>query len=115
MIGATHEFSIKRVLGLIAGLAGVATLMGFDANGRTGIKCARLCAWPAHRRSQAFPATASIVALAALCTAFAFTMLFMLTNEVGAARATLVANINPAFAVLLGVLVFDRAGRAACS
>ena len=148
MIGVTHSFSVKRVLGLVAGLAGVAALMGFDSNqphwrafaalalsalgyalgplivarklsdhDATGVVAASLVLaalfyvpavpvyWPS---SFSWPATASIVALAALCTAFAFTMLFMLVNEVGAARATLVAYINPAFAVLLGVLVLNE-------
>lgn len=148
MIGLTHSFSIKRVLGLVAGLAGVAVLMGFDANqphwlafaalalsalgyalgplivarklsnhDATGVVAASLVlaalfyvpAVPMHwPGSFSWSATASIVALAALCTAFAFTMLFMLINEVGAARATLVAYINPAFAVLLGVLVLSE-------
>jgi drug/metabolite transporter (DMT)-like permease len=141
-------FSTRRMLGLAAGLTGVAALMGFDTErphwlafaalalsavgyalgplvvarklsdrDATGVVAASLVlaalfylpAVPAHWPAS-FPvaATASVVALAALCTAFAFTMLFALVNEVGAARATLVAYINPAVAVLLGVLVLGE-------
>lgn len=148
MIGSSHALSIKRVLGLVAGLAGVAALMGFDGgqphwpafaalalaavgyaagplvvarklagHDATGVVAASLVLaaifylpavpsqWPS---AVSLPATASIVALGALCTAFAFTLMFILIKEVGAARSTLVAYINPAVAVLLGVLVLDE-------
>ena len=148
MIGLKHSLSFKRILGLVAGLAGVAALMGFEADGphwpafvalglsalgyalgplivarnlsrqdATGVVAASLIlaaliyvpAVPAHwPGSFTLAATASIIVLAALCTAFAFTLLFELINEVGAARATLVAYINPAIAVLLGVVVMNE-------
>lgn len=147
-MGSMHALSLKRVLGLAAGLAGVAALMGFDSgqphwpafvaltlsaigyaagplvaarklsdHDATGVVAASLVlaalfylpAVPFHwPNTFSMPASVSIVALAALCTAFAFTMLFMLIKEVGAARATLVAYINPAVAVLLGVLVLNE-------
>ncbi len=53
-------------------------------------------------------ATAAVVALALLCTALAFRLLFALVAEVGPARATIVAYINPAVATLLGVAVLDE-------
>lgn len=58
--------------------------------------------WPAR-----FPLDASlaVIALAVLCTALAFQMLFALIAEVGASRATVIAYLNPAVAVLLGVAV----------
>lgn len=61
--------------------------------------------WPPVFSGQA---TAAIVALAAVCTAFAFTLMFELIREVGAARSTLVAYVNPGVAVLLGVLLFGE-------
>jgi drug/metabolite transporter (DMT)-like permease len=50
----------------------------------------------------------SIVGLGVLCTAIAFVLLFALIAEAGAARATLVAYLNPAVAVLLGAAVLDE-------
>jgi len=57
------------------------------------------------------PSTGAILALVALglvCTAFAFVLFFNLIAEVGGARSTLVAYINPLVAVLLGALFLDE-------
>lgn len=61
--------------------------------------------WPAR-----FPLDASlaVIALAVVCTAVAFQLLFALIAEVGASRATVIAYLNPAVAVLLGVAVLDE-------
>jgi drug/metabolite transporter (DMT)-like permease len=61
--------------------------------------------WPAR-----FPLDASlaVIALAVVCTALAFQLLFALIAEVGASRATVIAYLNPAVAVLLGVVVLDE-------
>lgn len=54
------------------------------------------------------PAVLSLAALGAVCTAVAFVLFFGLIAEVGAARSTLVAYLNPVVAVLLGALVLDE-------
>ncbi|WID96204.1 DMT family transporter [Bosea vestrisii] len=61
--------------------------------------------WPAR-----FPLDASlaVIALAVFCTALAFQLLFALIAEVGASRATVIAYLNPAVAVLLGVAVLGE-------
>ncbi len=61
--------------------------------------------WPTR-----FPLDASlaVLALAIICTALAFQLLFALISEVGASRATVIAYLNPAVAVLLGVAVLDE-------
>ncbi|MCV9941169.1 DMT family transporter [Boseaceae bacterium BT-24-1] len=61
--------------------------------------------WPAR-----FPLEASlaVIALAVFCTALAFQLLFALIAEVGASRATVIAYLNPAVAVLLGVAVLGE-------
>jgi drug/metabolite transporter (DMT)-like permease len=61
--------------------------------------------WPAR-----FPLDASlaVIALAVICTALAFQLLFALIAEVGASRATVIAYLNPAVAVLLGVAVLGE-------
>lgn len=56
------------------------------------------------------PADASlaVLGLAVLCTGIAFTVFFALIAEVGPARATLITFVNPAVAVVLGVLILDE-------
>lgn len=62
--------------------------------------------WP----SAAVPATAwwSLVVLGLVCTAVAFLVLFALVAEAGPTRTTVITYINPAVAVLLGVLVLGE-------
>jgi len=59
-------------------------------------------AWPST------PVVASVVALALVCSGVAFLIFFALIREVGPVRATVVAYINPAVAVLAGVLVLGE-------
>jgi drug/metabolite transporter (DMT)-like permease len=51
---------------------------------------------------------ASVLALGLVCTALALLLYFYLINAAGAARASVVAYINPAIAALLGVLLLDE-------
>jgi drug/metabolite transporter (DMT)-like permease len=51
----------------------------------------------------------SVVLLVVLCTAVAFLVYFALIGEVGPARATVITYINPAVAVVLGVLILHEA------
>jgi drug/metabolite transporter (DMT)-like permease len=50
----------------------------------------------------------ALLALGVVCTALAFVLFFGLIAEVGGARATLVAYLNPVVAVALGALVLDE-------
>ncbi len=61
--------------------------------------------WPTGLRLNGI---AALVTLGVVCTALAFTLFFRLIGEVGAARATLVAYLNPLVAVALGALVLDE-------
>lgn len=47
----------------------------------------------------------ALLALASICTGVAFLVFFALIGEAGPARATLITFVNPAVAVLLGVVV----------
>ena len=49
------------------------------------------------------PVLASVVTLGVICTAVAFLVFFALIGEVGPIRATIIAYVNPAVAVVLGV------------
>jgi drug/metabolite transporter (DMT)-like permease len=51
---------------------------------------------------------ASVAGLAFVCTALAFLLFFALIAEVGPSRSTVITYINPAVAVLLGVLVLGE-------
>ena len=51
---------------------------------------------------------ASVAALGVICTALAFVLFFQLIAEIGPARSTVITYVNPAVAVLLGVLVLDE-------
>jgi drug/metabolite transporter (DMT)-like permease len=62
--------------------------------------------WP-----DAVPATRVLVALAGLaliCTALAFLVFFALIREVGASRALVFTYVNPAVAIVAGVLVLGE-------
>jgi drug/metabolite transporter (DMT)-like permease len=58
--------------------------------------------WPSGK------VVASIVGLAVICTAIAFLVFFALIAEVGPARATVITYVNPAVALLLGVVVLNE-------
>jgi drug/metabolite transporter (DMT)-like permease len=64
-------------------------------------------AWPSGQ------AVLAVLTLAVVCTAVAFLVFFELIAEVGAARSTVITYVNPAVAVLLGVLVLDESFTAA--
>jgi len=53
-------------------------------------------------------AVAAAVVLGVVCTAFAFPVFFALIAEVGPVRATVVTYVNPAVAVLAGVLLLGE-------
>ena len=62
--------------------------------------------WPRGHISQA--STFSLIALGIFSTALAFALFFMVMDEIGPARASLVTYINTAVAVLLGVLLLSE-------
>ena len=53
-------------------------------------------------------AVLSMVGLTAVCTALAFTIFFALIKEVGPMRATVITYLNPAVALVLGVVVLGE-------
>jgi drug/metabolite transporter (DMT)-like permease len=50
----------------------------------------------------------SVAGLALVCTALAFIVFFALIAEVGPARATVITYVNPAVALVLGVLLLNE-------
>jgi drug/metabolite transporter (DMT)-like permease len=61
--------------------------------------------WPHH---VAATGVASIVILGLVCTALAFVVFFALIGEIGPARATVFTYVNPAIAVILGLLLLGE-------
>jgi drug/metabolite transporter (DMT)-like permease len=60
---------------------------------------------PAH---VTFEVAAAVAGLAFICTALAFLLFFELIAEVGPARSTVITYLNPAVAVLLGVVLLGE-------
>ena len=62
--------------------------------------------WP----TGSVPASAwwSVLVLGLVCTALAFVLFYDLIAEIGPTRATVITYLNPAVALLLGVLVLDE-------
>jgi drug/metabolite transporter (DMT)-like permease len=58
-------------------------------------------------------ALAAVAVLGVVCSALAFVVFFALIVEAGPTRATVITYVNPAVAVLLGVLVLDESLSAA--
>ena len=54
------------------------------------------------------PALLALLGLGAVCTALALAMFFVLIREVGPQRALIITFVNPAVAVLLGVLLLGE-------
>jgi drug/metabolite transporter (DMT)-like permease len=54
------------------------------------------------------PALLSLVGLGAVCTALALALFFVLIREVGPQRALVITFVNPAVAVVLGVLLLGE-------
>jgi drug/metabolite transporter (DMT)-like permease len=50
----------------------------------------------------------AVVLLGALCTAAAFLIFFALIAEVGPSRTTLITYVNPAVAVILGIVILNE-------
>jgi len=62
--------------------------------------------WPATPPST--QALAAIAVLGIVCTGLAFIVFFALVREVGPNRATVITYVNPAVAVVLGVLILSE-------
>ncbi|CAN5207511.1 EamA family transporter [soil metagenome] len=63
-------------------------------------------AWPAVWPSA--PVTVSVIVLAVVCSALAFLLMIALIAEIGPVRTTAITYVNPAVAILAGVLVLGE-------
>lgn len=62
--------------------------------------------WPTEVPS--LPVIASVVTLAVVCSATAFLLMFALIAEIGPVRTTAITYVNPAVAIVAGVLVLGE-------
>jgi drug/metabolite transporter (DMT)-like permease len=98
----SHSLSDLPSLGVVAASLAISTVVYLPP----GILEAP-GAWPSAK------VTLAVLGLAVICTAVAFLVFFELIAEVGPARSTVITYVNPAVAVLLGVLILDEAFTAA--
>ncbi|MBV8195854.1 MAG: DMT family transporter [Candidatus Dormibacteraeota bacterium] len=96
---AIGPFIIARRLTGLSGTAVVAVALTVTALVYAGLAAVQL-----PRSAPAGSAVAAAVVLGLVCTAFAFPVFFALIREVGPVRATVVTYVNPAVAVLAGVI-----------
>lgn len=99
---AVSALLVKR-LGRMPMLGSVAITLTVAAVALAPIAATKM---PTHMPSVA--AIASVLALGLLCTALAYVIYYNLISEAGATRASLITYVNPAVAVLLGVLVLSE-------
>jgi drug/metabolite transporter (DMT)-like permease len=113
--GGEQRLGLRRVVGLSVGLAGVAVLAGPHLTGGTAwpivevlmvATCYAIAPLIAARHLSDVPALP--MGLAVICTALAFIVFFALIREVGAARALVFTYVNPAVALLAGVVVLSE-------
>jgi drug/metabolite transporter (DMT)-like permease len=72
------------------------------------IALAPLALWAAPTQVPSVVAITSVAVLGLLCTALALLLYFWLISQAGAARASVVAYINPAIAAILGVFALNE-------
>jgi drug/metabolite transporter (DMT)-like permease len=99
---ATGPMLISRKLTDLPTLGVVAASLGLTAIGYAPVAAVQ---WPTHLSAKVIW---SVLGLALICTALAFIVFFSLIAEVGPARATVITYVNPAIALLLGVLLLNE-------
>ena len=101
---ATGPLVISRSLPDVPGVAASAIALGVTAVVYAPFAIPRL----GQLADASGLALLSLVGLGAVCTALALALFFALIREVGPQRALVITFLNPAVAVLLGVLLLDE-------
>jgi drug/metabolite transporter (DMT)-like permease len=151
LFGRPAKLSLANWLGIVAGMAGVAALVGLDVAGSDLIGVAEIAVvvvcyafgpailskWMSDlpgvgvvavslaiaaviylpfvaithgfpTKVPSLPVILSIVALAAVCSAAAFLIMFALIAEIGPMRMTTITYVNPAVAIVAGALILGE-------
>jgi len=90
----------------LSGLASASVILASLVIAAVGYAPVALLQRPRHALSASV--VLSMAGLTVVCTALAFSVFFALVREVGPMRATVITYLNPAVAVLLGVLVLGE-------
>jgi drug/metabolite transporter (DMT)-like permease len=101
---ATGPLVISRSLPDVPGVAASAIALGITAVVYAPFAIPRF----GQVTQASGPALLSLVGLGAVCTALALALFFALIREVGPQRALVITFVNPAVAVLLGVLLLGE-------
>ena len=99
---AIGPFIIARNLATVSSSAAVGTSLVLTALGYAPVGLTHL---PGHLTPEVI---ASVAILVAVCTGVAFLVYFALIAEVGPARATVITYVNPAVAVVLGIVILHE-------
>jgi drug/metabolite transporter (DMT)-like permease len=100
---ATGPVILARWLAHLPGIGVIATSLVLAALAYAPVGIAEApSSWPSA------DVVLAVVGLAVVCTAVAFVLFFMLIAEVGPTRSTVITYLNPAVAVLLGVVILDE-------
>ena len=100
---AVGPFMLRRWLADLPALGVIAASLGVAA-----VAYVPIAAFSFPEEMPSASATASVVALAVVCTAIAFLVFFALIAEIGPVRATVFTYVNPAVAAVLGVAILDE-------
>ncbi len=100
---AVGPFILRRWLADLPALGVIAASLGVAA-----VAYIPIAAFSVPEELPSASATASVVALAVVCTAIAFLLFFALIAEIGPVRATVITYVNPAVAAVLGVAILDE-------
>jgi drug/metabolite transporter (DMT)-like permease len=96
---ATGPLLVSRYMQHLSSLALAAVTMALVALGYLPF-----AVWQLPSKTPPGRAIASIVVLGVVCSALAFVAFFELIKEIGSTRATIITYVNPAIAVVLGVV-----------
>jgi drug/metabolite transporter (DMT)-like permease len=100
---ATAPFIVERRLAGVPSIGVIAVSLGIVT-----VIYAPFAAASFPSEAPTINATLAVLALAVVCTAFAFVIFFRLIGEIGPARAGLITFANPVVAVALGAVFLDE-------
>lgn len=106
LASASYAFAVNMVARKVPGVSGIAVnAIAMIISGLIYLPFA-IAYWPTQTPSS--DAIWSTIGLGVLSTAMAFWVFFLVIDEVGPARASLVVYPNTAVAVLLGIVILDE-------
>jgi drug/metabolite transporter (DMT)-like permease len=100
---ATGPLLVARYMGHLSSLALAAITMALVA-----VAYLPIAIWQRPVAPPPGRVVASIVVLGVVCTALAFVAFFELIKEIGSTRATVITYVNPAVAIVLGVVLLGE-------